>query len=247
MSELNEFLQKSPVAERIKLESLVVLHRTKLSPKGILALGQEGRYSPGIKPEQTAELQVGESVVASRIVRWSVRLLMFVAVLAAAGHLGWQAYLASFVEYEEHDNPYVYAHSTSDMPRLAERIREIVAAVPVGTAGYVEVVCIDGDFWPLPWYMRDFRRVGWFDGVPVKTPAPLVAVIDPKFEPALLKKVFELLPPDERHLYVALLKEQNGRNDWRIRPPVSLRAYVRQDLWDAYAAQQAEQVLPGGE
>lgn len=65
MSDLNKFLQTSPVSERMKLESLVVLHRTKLSPKGILALGQEGVYSPGINSEQTAELQIGESVVAT--------------------------------------------------------------------------------------------------------------------------------------------------------------------------------------
>lgn len=65
MSELKQFLQTSPSAERITLDSLVVLHRTKLSPKGILALGQEGSYSPDIQPDQTAELQIGESIIAT--------------------------------------------------------------------------------------------------------------------------------------------------------------------------------------
>ena len=64
MDILRQFLEESRAAKRIQLESLLVVHRTKLSPRGIVALGETGTYSIDAGAGETVELQVGESVVA---------------------------------------------------------------------------------------------------------------------------------------------------------------------------------------
>ena len=64
MRHLKTFLETNPTAEHIKLESLVVLHRTQLSPKDLLSLGETGSYAVSANSEEKIELQIGESVVA---------------------------------------------------------------------------------------------------------------------------------------------------------------------------------------
>ena len=64
MNALENFLGTSPVAKRIRLESMLVVHRTKLSPRGIVVLGEAGAYSFELGAGESVELQVGESVIA---------------------------------------------------------------------------------------------------------------------------------------------------------------------------------------
>jgi len=71
---------------------------------------------------------VGATVLIRAMPHWTARAAMGLLILAAAGHLGWQAHRAGFVEYREPDNPYFYAHTTADVPRLARRMQRIAAA-----------------------------------------------------------------------------------------------------------------------
>lgn len=67
---LRTFLESSPLAERVRLKARVVLHRARLTPRGIRAIREAGRYGPIPRPEELCELEVGGQVVArGRIVR----------------------------------------------------------------------------------------------------------------------------------------------------------------------------------
>ncbi len=177
---------------------------------------------------------VGAAVLV-RIAPGSIAKTMVIALLvAAAGHLGWQAWRASFVAYEDPNNPYVYAHTTGDVPRLVERVEQISAVVGDARAMPIQVICPDADHWPLPWYLRGFRRVDWFPGMPHGRAAPLI-ITQPEMEPALAEYLMVKQPPGQRHLYVPVLPEQADR-DWQLRPNVPLRVYVQSDLWNAYQA-----------
>jgi hypothetical protein len=165
---------------------------------------------------------------------------------AAAGHLAWQAYRASFVAYEDPGNPYVYAHTTNDVPRLVRRVEQIAAAHPEGRDMPVQVICPDDDYWPLPWYLRAFGRVGWLGRVPHGPAAPLV-ITQPEMEPSLVEYLYEEQPPGQRHLYVPVPAGQ-ADGAWHLRPHVPLRVYARLDLWEAYGASQENgphHVAPG--
>jgi len=182
---------------------------------------------------------VGAVVLVRVIPTYPLKAVAIALLVAAAGHLSWQAYRASFVEYEDPANPYVYVHTTGDVPLLAERVREIAAVHADGAAMHVQVICPDDDYWPLPWYLRDLSRVGWFNRMPQGPAAPVI-ITWPEMEPSLVEYLYRRQPPGQRHLYVPIPRE--GRDgDWLLRPNVPLRAYVRLSLWEAYLAAGAEE------
>jgi predicted membrane-bound mannosyltransferase len=173
---------------------------------------------------------VGAAVLVRAAPGYALKSVVVVALLAATGHLAWQAYRASFVACDDLNNPYVYAHTTADVPRLAERIRRIAAAHPDGLAMHVQVICPEDDHWPLPWYLRDFTRVGWFSEIPKGKAAPLI-VTQPSMEPALAEYLMVRQPPGERYMYVHVPSDA-ADGEWYLRPFVPLRVYVRLDLWE---------------
>lgn len=62
LKELATFLDSHPAADKILLDSLVVLRRMEMSPKQLLSLGNVGTYTQ--TTENEVELQIGESVIA---------------------------------------------------------------------------------------------------------------------------------------------------------------------------------------
>jgi len=158
-------------------------------------------------------------------------VVVFVAFLV---HLGWQAYEASFVFYEHRQNPYVYSHTTDDVPLLVDCIRELAERHPDGTAMHIQAICPDHDYWPLPWYLRGFATVAWLDAIPAGSPAPLI-ITKPQVEEDLLRYLYVVQPPGHRNLYVPLPPPE-GRQEWMFRPNVPLRVYVRLQLWNVQQA-----------
>ena len=180
---------------------------------------------------------VGATVLVRVVPARAGKALVMVLLLAATGHLAWQAYRASFVAYEDPRNPYVYAHTSSDLLGLVDRARRLAEVHPDGLSMHVQVICTEDDYWPLPWYMRDFDRVGWTDRMPDGVPAPLI-ITQPELEPELLEYLYVKQPPGERPLYAPVPREEEeeevGR--WQLRPHVPLAMYVRLDLWETYQA-----------
>jgi hypothetical protein len=58
--------------------------------------------------------------------------VLAVALLIAAGQLGWQARRAAFLLPADPRNPYVYAHTAADIERLARDLEQLIAAAPDG-------------------------------------------------------------------------------------------------------------------
>ncbi len=67
---LVRFLGESPLAEKIKLPSAVVVVRTGMSPRDVAAVRKAGGYGPVPPGEELCELHVGGQCVAfGKIVR----------------------------------------------------------------------------------------------------------------------------------------------------------------------------------
>jgi len=150
-----------------------------------------------------------------------------VLVLGVASPLG-QAYELGFRHDSDPDNPYVYAHTSRDIFSVVEKVREVAAVHRQGKGLYVQVVCPQDDYWPLPWYLRDFTAVGYWSKVDLNVPPGDVILARPEVEPDLVKLLYDVPAPGTKSLYVPLL-----RPGTRLRPGVELRGYVRKDLWDA--------------
>jgi predicted membrane-bound mannosyltransferase len=139
-----------------------------------------------------------------------------VLLLAGAAHLGWQAYRAAFVYPAAPRNPYVYAHTSSAFLRLVERIRDLDDVYPPREDMPVYVIDPIGDYWPLPWYLRDMDNVGFWNKAPDRLHGVPVIVTD--------KMGLPQLDEDEGYTW-----EMHG-----LRPGKLLRVYIDKQLWERF-------------
>jgi uncharacterized protein (TIGR03663 family) len=172
---------------------------------------------------------VGAVVMMKTLSNKFVRTAVMTLIIAGGAHLAWQAYLANDKYYENPANPYVYAHPLNDTFTMVKRVEAIAPAHPDGRNLYIQVICPDDDYWPLPWYLRSFTHIGWWKQVDASVPAAPLIIASPKVEPALMRKLYELPPPGQRPLYVPLFDTYT-----ELRPRIELRGYVRKDLWDRF-------------
>lgn len=157
------------------------------------------------------------------------RMIIAAILLAGLGQSLWLSYRANFRDDASPVNPYVYAHTSEDVPALAEQVEALSRAHPEGRSMFIEVIFPGDDYWPLPWYLRDFSRVGWWRSVDMAgPPAPLI-LLAPAAEDSLLRKLYAIPPPGQRELYVPLFDRRI-----ELRPGVEMRAYVRKSLRDEY-------------
>ena len=129
------------------------------------------------------------SLAKSTAGKWAVASLLTAALL----HLGWQTVELNFKYDADISNPYVYAHTDPDIFLLTGAIKDITKYSPDGKSTYIEVVCPNADYWPLPWYLRRYNNVGYFAEFDNSLPAGDLIVTMPALETSLLKKLEEEL------------------------------------------------------
>ena len=141
----------------------------------------------------------------------SLRLVMSRIIMAAffivfMADLCLQGYMSGRFFNIELGNPYVYAHPTKDVLTIARRVEEVSRAYPAGRDMPVWVVCPDGDYWPLPWYLRSFKNVGYYNDVnEIRSSAPVV-IASAGLQDQLIGKLFDISPAGQKNLYVPLFE-----------------------------------------
>ncbi len=178
------------------------------------------------------------AVFLVRALRGPGRALVCALLIVAASHLGWQAWAGSFRFASDPRNPYVYAHTGTDVFEIAGRVKDLARAHPDGLAMPVQIIGRE-NLWPLPWYLRGFTRVAWWNGVSEATPSAPVILARPDMEGALMRKLYEVPPPGERELYVGIFERPV-----ELRPQLELRGYATASLWDAYRRRTGGAVVP---
>ena len=162
--------------------------------------------------------------------------ILLVGLLAVGGaHLLFQAYRGSYQYYDDPRNPYVYAHTTSDVYKMTACVEQIAQFHPDGHNMHIQVF-FPHNYWPLPWYLRSFNplNIHWDKQIPQgELPAPVI-LADPDLEPQLLDMFYKNPPPGRREMYVPLFIDPSGKYLERLelRPQVEIRGYVRKSLWD---------------
>ncbi len=149
-------------------------------------------------------------------------ILIFVIVVAL--YLITQVIYTNY-KYPSHpSNPYVYGHTTSDVFHMVDRIKNISDINPEEKDLYILVICSENDYWPLPWYLREFNHVGWWSRIDSDTPLAPLIVVSPDLIELLIEKMYTQPKPGEKYLYVPLFDEGT-----ELRPGVMINGYVRMD------------------
>jgi uncharacterized protein (TIGR03663 family) len=144
------------------------------------------------------------------------RLLFAVAILIAAG-CGYQMYQLNFVHYDDDAYPYVYAHTRRELLQMLDEIDR--TAKRMGTGTDTGIALVSPDYWPLPWYFRDYKKIGYYQQI-VATNEPII--IGSMAQQEQLKETY-----GDRYVLVPSGKDDGA---YALRPGVDLLLYVRKDV-----------------
>jgi uncharacterized protein (TIGR03663 family) len=140
--------------------------------------------------------------------------LAIVLVLAVSSY---QMYELNFVNYDNDQYPYVYAHTRRDLLQMLAEIDRI--SKRLGTGGDTGIAMVSPDYWPLPWYLRDYKRVGYYQQI-VATNEPII--VGSTAQEEQLKQTY-----GDRYVLVSSGKDEGA---YALRPGVDLLLYVRKDV-----------------
>jgi uncharacterized protein (TIGR03663 family) len=164
--------------------------------------------------------------------RW-VRVLVVQILLLLALQLTWQSVRASqgialkkqkidgharLAPVTDWRNPYVYAQTVPDILKLVQRTEGIGRVASGGFNTVVKVVAPDSDYWPLPWYLRRFQNLGWYEKLPDEPLAPIM-IVSASLDARLDDKT------ERKWLMVGLTE---------LRPGKFFEQYVELELWKKY-------------
>jgi uncharacterized protein (TIGR03663 family) len=133
---------------------------------------------------------------------------------------GYQTIDLNFINYDN-DNPYyvyVYAHTRRETHKLMEEINRIAERTHQG--GQTGITIVSPDYWPLPWYLRDYSRVGYF-GHMTTSNEPIV--IASQGQAAEVQATF-----GDR--YQQIQSGFNPSGSFPLRPGVDLLLFTRREL-----------------
>jgi len=133
---------------------------------------------------------------------------------------GYQTIDLNFVNYDN-DNRYyvyVYAHTRRETLKLVDEINTIAQRSHQGAAAGVTIV--SPDYWPLPWYLRDYNRIGYYGR------------ITPSNEPMILASTNQAAEVQATYgdRYVQVQSGFNPEGSFPLRPGVDLLLYARREL-----------------
>lgn len=140
--------------------------------------------------------------------------LAIAAVLAAGCY---QMYELNFVHYDDDQYAYVYAHTRRELLQMLDQIDRISNRIGTGTD--TGIALVSPDYWPLPWYLRDYKKVGYYQQI-VATNEPLI--IGSLAQDEQLKETY-----GDRYVLVSSAKDDGS---YDLRPGVDLLLYVRKDV-----------------
>ncbi|MCH7910712.1 MAG: TIGR03663 family protein [Candidatus Hydrogenedentes bacterium] len=175
------------------------------------------RYRPRIFTGLSVkDVKTGRVRVRLRL-RSPAKGFIFVLCIVGIAHLAYQSWLANARYPADPRNPYVYAHTSPAFMKLVDRIEDIAAVHPDSEAMLIHVIQPDEDYWPIPWYLRRFERVGYWKTIP-DSPDAAIIIAD--------RDLAEALDAQLQENYVV---EMHG-----LRPSVLRSVYIREDLWKAF-------------
>ena len=91
--------------------------------------------------------------------RFSTRVLISVFIAAIGFLMGHDTRERVFQIPADESNPYAYAHTGEDLLRLPARLEELAQQIKISNP---RIAVIAADPWPLPWYLRKFPQVGFW-------------------------------------------------------------------------------------
>jgi uncharacterized protein (TIGR03663 family) len=133
---------------------------------------------------------------------------------------GYQTIDLNFINYDNDDQyyVYVYAHTRRETLKLVDEINQFAQRTHQGAETGITIV--SPEYWPLPWYLRDYKRVGYYGHM---TPSTEPIIIARQDQAAEVQATF-----GDR--YQQVHSGFNTAGNFPLRPGVDLLLYARREL-----------------
>jgi uncharacterized protein (TIGR03663 family) len=146
--------------------------------------------------------------------RKQLRLPAIVLLLAVAFGL-YKSIDLNFFNYDNDDSKYVYVYAHTKRATL-KLVDEIDRLAKQGEGDKTGITIVSPDYWPLPWYLRNYSRVGYYKGM---TPTNEPLIIASETQKAEIQSTYG-------ELY-KLVPSGDPGGAFELRPGVSLLLYSR--------------------
>ncbi|HKR59422.1 MAG TPA: flippase activity-associated protein Agl23, partial [Pyrinomonadaceae bacterium] len=145
---------------------------------------------------------------------------LIAALVVAIGISGYQTIDLNFFNYDNDDQyyVYVYAHTRRETLAMLNEIDRVVERAKEGNQTGITIIA--PEYWPLPWYFRNFTRVG-YNGRMAATTEPII--IAAESQGAEVESAFG-------QRYQQVNSGFNAAGSYPLRPGVNFLLYVRRDL-----------------
>ncbi len=149
------------------------------------------------------------------------RVILLFVILVGSGHLFLQTYSENFIYHSAPENRWTYSNTSKQVPEVAEDIKKYLNKT-VGKKAVI--IAEDHDYWPLPWYFRSRKNIGYFGEVPRFFRLPDLVIVS---ENLFKKTVNELYDKEsgKKSLYVPFPKE----NGFFLRENYKMKIMVKYD------------------
>ncbi len=156
---------------------------------------------------------INELATSSNI---SLKILAGLLAVTASAVLAYQTYDLNFVRYDDEDRAYIYAHTHRQFHDLIGRIEHYAEKSGKGKEAKIEVV--SPDYWPMVWYLRDYKQANFHGRMVDTTDAEMIVVKKNDQDTEVIRKF------SARYFFAG---------PYHLRSGVDLVLLVRKDLADA--------------
>lgn len=148
-----------------------------------------------------------------RAADFNQRAVGVILASAATLVLSYQTYDLNFVNYDNNDKPYIYAHTNREFLDLIGRIEYYAEKSGKGKEATIEIV--SSDYWSMPWYLKEYKNARFVGQANDVNSAEMIVAKKPDQDAVILEKY-------SAHYKVA--------GEFPLRPGVDLYLLVRKDL-----------------
>ncbi|UJS22234.1 MAG: TIGR03663 family protein [Candidatus Brocadia sp.] len=131
--------------------------------------------------------------------------------LGIFGFSCYQSLMLNFFNYDDERYELVYVQTKRDIYHLLDRLQSLSKA----QGNDMPINIVSKEYWPLPWYLRDYKNAKFWGGI-IENPNAPVILVDKNNEAELKKK----------------LKGDYRQERFVLRPGVMLVAYIQESLYE---------------
>jgi uncharacterized protein (TIGR03663 family) len=155
--------------------------------------------------------------------------LMGAVLVIAISVAAYQMIDLNFVNYDNDDSSYVYvyAHTTRGLLDLVKEVDRIAKEEDGNRTG---ITIVSPDYWPLPWYFRNYSRTGYYGRLAQTTEPIIIANENQKAD----------VDANYGEVYQQVMSNKEG-GTFELRPGVKLLLYRRRAAFKSTAPSPAQQ------